>query len=52
MPGKKSTGDTAIHRCSFCGKTHVDVVKLIAGPGVNICADIVAEDRLSPTTPL
>lgn len=38
--------------CSFCGKTHDEVNKLIAGPDVNICDDcvnlcndIVAEDR-------
>ena len=23
--------------CSFCGKSHAEVLKLIAGPGVNIC---------------
>lgn len=38
--------------CSFCGKRHDEVNKLIAGPDVNICdecvalcGDIVAEDR-------
>ncbi|NLN93231.1 MAG: ATP-dependent Clp protease ATP-binding subunit ClpX [Candidatus Hydrogenedens sp.] len=38
--------------CSFCGKTHDEVNKLIAGPDVNICDDcvnlcndIVAEDQ-------
>ena len=38
--------------CSFCGKRHDDVAKLIAGPDVNICdecvrlcVEIVAEDR-------
>lgn len=38
--------------CSFCGKRHDEVNKLIAGPDVNICdecvnlcAEIVAEDR-------
>jgi ATP-dependent Clp protease ATP-binding subunit ClpX len=38
--------------CSFCGKRHDEVRKLIAGPDVNICdecvslcADIVAEDK-------
>lgn len=25
------------HRCSFCGKSHREVTKLIAGPRVNIC---------------
>lgn len=27
--------------CSFCGKPHTDVVKLIAGPGIYICDDCV-----------
>ncbi|MFA7692013.1 MAG: ATP-dependent Clp protease ATP-binding subunit ClpX [Candidatus Hydrogenedentales bacterium] len=38
--------------CSFCGKRHDEVNKLVAGPDVNICdecvrlcSDIVAEDR-------
>ena len=30
-----SRGD--ILKCSFCGKTHQQVIKLIAGPGVYIC---------------
>jgi ATP-dependent Clp protease ATP-binding subunit ClpX len=43
--------------CSFCGKRHDEVNKLIAGPDVNICdecvnlcAEIVAEDRARKTT--
>ncbi len=39
--------------CSFCGKRHDEVNKLIAGPDVNICdecvslcSEIVAEDRV------
>ena len=27
--------------CSFCGKTHLDVSKLVAGPGVYICNECV-----------
>ncbi|HDP36058.1 MAG TPA: ATP-dependent Clp protease ATP-binding subunit ClpX [Candidatus Hydrogenedentes bacterium] len=41
-----------IPTCSFCGKRHDEVAKLIAGPDVNICDEcvklcneIVAEDR-------
>lgn len=41
--------------CSFCGKPEAESVKLIAGPGVNICnecvdlaASIVAEYRPGP----
>ena len=40
-------------RCSFCGKTHAQVKKLIAGPTVYICNeciaicnDIIADDNL------
>jgi hypothetical protein len=28
-------------RCSFCGKLHTDVAKLVAGPGVYICDECV-----------
>jgi ATP-dependent Clp protease ATP-binding subunit ClpX len=45
-----------IPACSFCGKRHDEVNKLIAGPEVNICdecvnlcAEIVAEDRAHKT---
>ncbi len=50
MAPHRSRGD--VHTCSFCGKRHDEVNKLIAGPDVNICdecvslcAEIVAEDR-------
>ncbi|MBI5094892.1 MAG: ATP-dependent Clp protease ATP-binding subunit ClpX [Candidatus Hydrogenedentes bacterium] len=43
---------TDVPTCSFCGKRHDEVNKLIAGPDVNICdecvalcGDIVAEDK-------
>ncbi len=48
MPGHRND----IPTCSFCGKRHDEVNKLIAGPDVNICdecvnlcSEIVAEDR-------
>jgi ATP-dependent Clp protease ATP-binding subunit ClpX len=51
MP-KKEPGDEAL-RCSFCNKSQREVKKLIAGPTVficdecvDICLDIIAEDRL------
>jgi len=51
MP-KKEAGDDAL-RCSFCNKSQREVKKLIAGPTVficdecvDICLDIIAEDRL------
>ena len=31
------TGRGEILKCSFCGKTQKQVIKLIAGPGVYIC---------------
>jgi len=44
-------------RCSFCGKTHLDVLKLVAGPGVYICDEcvdlcnqIIAEERNRSST--
>ena len=49
-PHRSNRGD--VPTCSFCGKRHDEVRKLIAGPDVNICdecvslcADIVAEDK-------
>jgi ATP-dependent Clp protease ATP-binding subunit ClpX len=49
---KKESGDDAL-RCSFCNKSQREVKKLIAGPTVficdecvDICLDIIAEDRL------
>jgi ATP-dependent Clp protease ATP-binding subunit ClpX len=45
-------GRNDVPTCSFCGKRHDEVNKLIAGPDVNICdecvhlcGEIVAEDR-------
>ena len=32
---------TTITLCSFCGKSHAEVKKLIAGPGVYICDNCV-----------
>ncbi len=50
MSPQRSRND--VPTCSFCGKRHDEVNKLIAGPDVNICdecvnlcAEIVAEDR-------
>ncbi len=51
MPKKDNSEDTL--RCSFCNKSQREVKKLIAGPTVficdecvDICLDIIAEDRL------
>ncbi|HEX72832.1 MAG TPA: ATP-dependent Clp protease ATP-binding subunit ClpX [Candidatus Hydrogenedentes bacterium] len=50
MAPQRSRND--VPTCSFCGKRHDEVNKLIAGPDVNICdecvhlcSEIVAEDR-------
>ena len=32
---------TQLTLCSFCGKSHAEVKKLIAGPGVYICDNCV-----------
>jgi ATP-dependent Clp protease ATP-binding subunit ClpX len=45
-------------RCSFCGKTREETRRLVAGPGVFICADcvqlcneILASESAPPATP-
>jgi ATP-dependent Clp protease ATP-binding subunit ClpX len=50
MASQRTRND--VPTCSFCGKRHDEVNKLIAGPDVNICdecvnlcSEIVAEDR-------
>ncbi len=30
-----------LYICSFCGKSHAEVRKLVAGPGVNICNNCI-----------
>jgi hypothetical protein len=37
-----STASREALSCSFCGKSHMDVVKLVAGPGVYICNECIA----------
>jgi hypothetical protein len=29
-------------RCSFCGKTHTEVERLVGGPGVHICNECIS----------
>jgi hypothetical protein len=38
----KPAGRQGEPKCTFCGKTHRDVTKLIGGPGVYICDGCVA----------
>ena len=33
----RASDDGKLLYCSFCGKSHAEVKKLIAGPGVYIC---------------
>lgn len=51
---------TADLRCTFCGKAHTEVSKLVAGPGVyicdecvNLCVDVIAQaaDAEPPSLP-
>src|SRR5205807_118778 len=51
-------GDSALLKCSFCGKSQKQVKKLIAGPGVYICDECIdlcneiIEEELSETSEL
>jgi len=47
-PPEKKTGP---FQCNFCGKSHLEVKKMVAGPGVficdeciELCVDIIRED--------
>lgn len=40
--GKAAAGKAAGAACSFCGKPRSAVLRLVAGPGVHICAECVA----------
>jgi len=51
MANKESSTDPL--KCSFCGKSQKQVIKLIAGPGVYICdecielcVEIVEEEKI------
>ena len=53
------TTTTSELRCTFCGKQHTEVAKLIAGPGiyicdecVNLCVGILAENTAAKTPSL
>jgi hypothetical protein len=57
-PGRRRRGRTGAVRCSFCGKPEAAALRLIAGPGVYICAEcvslcneILAEEAAGPATP-
>lgn len=52
------TKSTSELRCTFCGKPHTEVAKLIAGPGiyicngcVGLCQAILERERDNPTKP-
>ena len=37
---KRDTKDELVY-CSFCGRPNTQVIKMIQGPGVNICSECV-----------
>src|SRR6185436_15063823 len=41
-------GDDTL-RCSFCGKSQNEVKKLIAGPTIDICNEIITDDQQQET---
>ncbi len=42
MVGRLMTDSKGKVSCSFCGKPHTQVAKLVAGPGVYICDECIA----------
>lgn len=50
---EKSSGNEPVY-CSFCGRPNTQVVKMVQGPGVNICSEctmiavqyLILEDKL------
>ena len=36
----KNSNDNAVY-CSFCGRPNIEVIKMVKGPGVNICSECV-----------
>ena len=51
---KKETKDQDAVYCSFCGRPNTQVVKMVKGPGVNICSEctmiavqyLILQDRM------
>lgn len=51
---KPTVKDDDIVYCSFCGRPNTQVIKMVQGPGVNICSEctmiavqyLILEDRL------
>jgi hypothetical protein len=41
MPAAAGSTEDAIASCSFCGKAHREVTRIVAGPGVYICNECV-----------
>jgi hypothetical protein len=50
-PRGRRSGKAAGQRCSFCGKPRTESLRLIAGPGVYICAECVGLCTEILTTP-
>ena len=53
-PEKNETHDKEPVYCSFCGRPNTQVVKMVQGPGVNICSEctmiavqyLILEDKM------
>lgn len=51
---KKEEQQSSVVHCSFCGRPNTQVIKMIKGPGVNICSEcvmiaiqyLILEDRM------
>lgn len=51
---KESEGKQDLVYCSFCGRPNTEVIKMIQGPGVNICSEctmiavqyLILQDRM------
>ena len=51
---EKNSSDKELVHCSFCGRPNTQVVKMVKGPGVNICSEctmiaveyLILQDRM------
>ena len=41
MPDTEAEAEAELLRCSFCGKPHTEVDRMVAGPGVHICNECI-----------
>lgn len=51
---REQSVNTEVVHCSFCGRPNTEVIKMIKGPGVNICSEctmiavqyLILQDRM------